>query len=115
MKPHLHRKLPKPDLLPVQACSIDPALYHKCTGSIQCGKDYDGSRHKGEFTPSATYAAHDSSSQFTESSSPFGALPGFVTSQGVVAVPGEPIGGYVYAGGAGDGTVWRLHADSVYI
>ena len=122
VKPHLHRKLPKPDLLPVQACSIDPALYTKCTGSMQCGKEYDGSKHPGYVVPSAqsltgsaTYAEHDSSSKFTESSFPFGALPGFVTSQGVVAVPDEPIGGYVYAGGAGDSTVWRLHAQAVYI
>ena len=115
-------KLPKPDLLPVQACSIDPALYTKCTGSMHCGKEYDGSKHPGYVVPSAqsltgsaTYAEHDSSSKFTESSFPFGALPGFVTSQGVVAVPDEPIGGYVYAGGAGDSTVWRLHAQAVYI
>ena len=61
------------------------------------------------------YADHDSKSKFTESSFPFGSLPGFVTSQGVVAVPDEPIGGYVYAGGTGDGTVWRLHADTIYL
>jgi len=122
VKPHLHRKLPKPDLLPVQACSIDPALYIKCTGSMQCGKEYDGSKHPSYVVPSAqsltgsaTYAEHDSSSKFTESSFPFGALPGFVTSQGVVAVPDEPIGGYVYAGGTGDGTVWQLHAQEVYV
>ena len=46
---------------------------------------------------------------------PFGSLPGFVTSLGVVAVPEDPIGGYVYAGGAGDKTVWQLHADAVYL
>ena len=115
VKPHLHRKLPKPELLPIQACSQDPALYHKCTGSIQCGKDYDGSRHPAYATPSSVYAEHDSSSKFTESSHPFGALPGFVTSLGVVAVPDEPIGGYVYGGGAGAGTVWQLHAQEVYL
>ena len=110
VKPHLHRKLPKPDLLPVQACSIDPALYTKCTGSIHCDKEHDGSRHFG-----ATYAEHASRSKFTESSVPFGALPGFVTSLGVVAVPEEPIGGYVYDGGSGSATRWRLHAQAVYI
>ena len=46
---------------------------------------------------------------------PFGSLPGFVTLLGVVAVPDEPIGGYVYGGGGGAGTVWRLHAEAVYI
>ena len=112
VKPHLHRKLPKPDRLPIQACSIDPDLYAKCT---ICGKEFDGSRHLGCSTPSAVYADHDSKSKFTESPFPFGALPGFVTSQGVVAVPGEPIGGYVYAGGTGEGTVWQLHAEAVYL
>ena len=115
VKPHLHRKLPKPELLPIQACSQDPALYHKCTGSTQCGKEYDGLRHPAYATPSSVYAEHDSSSEFTESSRPFGALPGFVTTLGVVAVPDEPIGGYVYGGGAGAGTVWQLHAQEVYL
>ena len=46
---------------------------------------------------------------------PFGTLPGFNTSVGVVAVPKEPIGGYVYAGGTGDKTTWRLHADEIFI
>ena len=38
-----------------------------------------------------------------------------MTSLGDVAAPKEPIGGYVYGGGAGAGTVWRLHAEAVYI
>ena len=109
VKPHLHRKLPKPQSVPVQACSNDPALYNKCTG-IHCNKEHDGSKHYG-----ATYAEHDSRSKFTDSSVPFGALPGFVTSLGVVAVPDEPIGGYVYDGGSGEATKWRLHAEAVYI
>ena len=55
------------------------------------------------------------SSGQASSSLPFGSLPGFVTLLGVVAVPDEPIGGYVYGGGGGAGTVWRLHAEAVYI
>ena len=55
------------------------------------------------------------SSGQASSSFPFDSLPGFVTSLGDVAVPKEPIGGYVYGGGAGAGTVWRLHAEAVYI
>ena len=101
---------PKPELLPIQSCSQDPTLYHKCMGSIHCGKDYDGLRHPAE----ANYAGHNSSSKFT-SSFPFGALPGFLTSLGVVAVPEDPIGGYVYDGGSGDATKWRLHAEAVYL
>ena len=113
IKPHLHRNLPKPDLLPIQACSLDPALYNKCTGSIHCNKDHDGSKHYVK--KDTLYVEHDSSSRFTESSCPFGELPGFVTSLGVVAVPDEPIGGYVYDGGFGATTKWRLHAEAVFV
>ena len=31
VNPHLLRKLPKPESVPVQACSIDPTLYTSCT------------------------------------------------------------------------------------
>ena len=51
VKPHLHRKLPKPTLIPVQACSIDPAVYTKCTAFLHCTQDYDGSQHKIYFNP----------------------------------------------------------------
>ena len=113
VKPHLHRNLPKPDILPIQACSLDPAIYNKCTGSTNCGKDHDGSKHYVK--KDTLYVEHDSSSRFTESSCPFGELPGFVTSLGVVAVPDEPIGGYVYDGGFGATTKWRLHAEAVFV
>ena len=113
VKPHLHKKLPKPTLIPVQACSMDPAVYTKCTGALNCTKDYDGLKHK-HAQPHAHFD-HDSRSEFTGSQFPFGALPGFVTSLGVVAVPDEPIGGYIYAGGAGDATVWQLHAEAVFL
>jgi len=42
VKPHLHRKLPKPALFPVQSCSNDPDFYMKCTGpksSHICNKE----------------------------------------------------------------------------
>ena len=113
VKPHLHRNLPKPDILPIQACSLDPAIYNKCTGSTNCGKDHDGSKHYVK--KDTLYVEHDSSSRFTESSCPFGELPGFVTSLGVVAVPDEPIGGYVYDGGFGATTKWQLHAEAVFV
>ena len=101
VNPHLLRKLPKPESVPVQACSIDPTLYTSCT---ICAN----SRSQG-FQPER----HPGCAPAFEKPLPFGSLPGFVTSQGVVAVPGEPIGGYVYAGGTGDATQWQLHAEAV--
>ena len=49
------------------------------------------------------------------SSSPFGYLPGFETNRGIVPVPQDPIGGYIYASGTGNTTNWQLYADAVYI
>ena len=105
VKPHLHRKLPKPDSVPVQACSIDPNFYTSCTICANA-------RIKGFQHPEHNYRA---CSPPFEQPLPFGALPGFVTSQGVVAVPVQPIGGYVYAGGTGDATKWQLHAQEVFV
>ena len=105
VKPHLHSKLPKPKAVPVQACSIDPTLFTSCT--ICANARSQGIQHPERHSACAP--------PFELAPFPFGALPGFVTSQGVVAVPGEPIGGYVYAGGTGEGTVWQLHAETVYV
>ena len=85
VKPHLHRKLPQPARCSVQGCHQDPATDDPVKKRCKC--------------------CH----------APFGCLPGFYTSLGVVAVPKDPIGGYVYAGGSGDTTVWQLHADQIYI
>ena len=103
VKPHLHRNLPKPSQHPVLACSPDPTFYTKC------------SVHSGQSPP---YCGMNCKTLFEcgpQQRSVFGSLPGFYTSLGVVAVPKDPIGGYVYAGGTGDTTVWQLHADAVYI
>ena len=105
VNPHLLRKLPKPESVPVQACSIDPTLYTSCT--ICANSRSQGIQHPERHSACAP--------PFELSPFPFGALPGFVTSQGVVAVPGEPIGGYVYAGGTGEGTVWQLHEETVFV
>ena len=103
VKPHLHRKLPKPESVPVQACSIDPTFYTSCTECVNTrSKGFQPERHPGSAPP-------------FELSFPFGASPGFVTSLGVIAVPEEPIGGYVYDGGSGENTKWRLHAEAAYI
>ena len=105
VKPHLHRKLPKPESVPVQACSIDPTFYTSCT--ICANARSQGFQQWSH--------GHCACAPPFELLFPFGTLPGFVTSLGVVAVPEEPIGGYVYEGGAGDRTKWRLHAQAVFI
>ena len=105
VKPHLHRKLPKPESVSVQACSIDPTLYTSCTICVNA-------RSQGFRDAEHGYRA---CAPPFELPFPFGALPGFVTSLGVVAVPEEPIGGYVYDGGSGEATKWRLHAEAVYL
>ena len=103
VKPHLHRNLPKPSQHPVLACSPDPTFYTKC------------SVHSGQSPP---YCGMNCKTLFEcgpQQRSVFGSLPGFYTSLGVVAVPKDPIGGYVYAGGTGDTTVWQLHANKIFI
>ena len=96
VKPHLHKKLPQPSKIRVQGCSPDPDTYQHHLECPRC------SWRKGE-------------SSFDVCESPFGYLPGFVTSSGVVAVPKDPIGGYVYAGGYGSASQWQLHAEDIYI
>ena len=88
VKPHLHRNLPKPTLCPVNGCSEDSTLYTRLL------------------------VAHPDSglSRF-----PFGYLPGFQTNLGIVPVPQDPIGGFVYKDGTGDGTTWQLYAENVFI
>ena len=104
VKPHLHKKLPQPAPIAVQGCYQDPASSHRQEKCRLCSwrlGDSNGS--------SSAY------NQYCKCGCPFGCLPGFNTSVGVVPVPKDPIGGYVYAGGTGDKTVWRLHADLVFI
>ena len=99
VKPHLHRNLPKPSLCPVYACSEDPKFYTQCCKSI-C--------ETCRSAPGPLKAKFDSPS-------PFGSLPGFCTNLGVVPVPQDPIGGFVYKGGTDADTTWQLYADAVYI
>ena len=71
--------LPKADACPVSAVHQDPEFYQ------------EGARKKCE----ATYYKDK----------PFGTLPGYHTTQGVVTIPTEPVGGYVYHEGE-----WRIYA-----
>ena len=105
VKPHLHKNLPKPAQLPVQSCSPLPDFYRHCTICADANS-------KGQWAES--HGLKRCAPPF-EQLSPFGSLPGFETNLGVVAVPADPIGGYVYAGGWEADTQWQLHAEAVYI
>jgi len=56
-------------------------------------------------SPDAEFYVHD----FGYLARPFGTLPGYKTSLGVVAVPITPVGGYVYCPNAGK---WVLYAET---
>ena len=100
VKPHLHKKLPQPVSIAVQGCYPDPASSESQEKCSRCSWRLGNSR---------------GATKNCECGCPFGTLPGFDTSVGVVPVPKDPIGGYVYAGGTGDKTTWRLHAEEVYL
>ena len=103
VKPHLHKKLPQPVSIAVQGCYSDPASQSQETCSKCLWRLGDRNGNSSEYN------------KYCKCGFPFGTLPGFNTSVGVVAVPKEPIGGYVYAGGTGDKTTWRLHAEEIFI
>ena len=73
--------LPNPELCPVHSCSQDPSFYQEEReyrfGSLEVSdsKFVNLTRQCGR---------------------PFGGLPGYLTSRGVVAIPTTPVGGYVY-------------------
>ena len=56
-------------------------------------------------SPDAEFYVRD----FGYLASPFGTLPGFETSLGIVAVPSTPVGGYVYCP---DARKWVIHAEN---
>ena len=85
--------LPTPESCPIYSCSQDPKFYQEEReyrfGSLEV-----------------------SNSQFVsltrQCGRPFGALPGYLTSQGVVAIPTTPVGGFVYCP---DAKKWVLYAE----
>ena len=93
VKPHLHQKLPKPGLFSVQGCSPDSDFYHKAT----------------------EYNLYDRKQPKFQCPAPFGMKAAFETNLGLVAVPEEPIGGYIYKSGGGASTIWQLFAEPIYI
>ena len=77
--------LPSPESCPLYSCSQDPDFYENYIA------DPGNDRLANKFVE-----RH-----------PFGSLPGFVTTLGVVAVPKNPVGGYVYCP---DEKRWLIHA-----
>ena len=109
VKPHLHRNLPKPSLCPVYGCSEDSKVYTDCHRSFKLG-------YHPRSTADVRYCSGGCKTTFDNPDHPpFGSLPGFQTNLGIVPVPQDPIGGYVYKGGTGDATTWQLHADAIYV
>ena len=81
--------LPNPEPCPVQSCSPDPVFYvDRDSPSFRCNFNFD-------------YVA-------SQNGRPFGSLPGYETSLGVVAIPTTPVGGYVYCP---DAKKWVLYAE----
>ena len=91
IKPHVLRSLPKPGIYPLRGCSPDPDFYNK-------GIDTMGGRRTKFECPL-----------------PFGKKPAFDTNLVLVAVPKEPIGGYIYKSGSLESTIWQLYAEPFYI
>ena len=79
--------LPNPDECPVFSVSKDPDVYQEKASSWNSGKTY---------------------SIFTEKH-PFGTLPGYGTTHGVVCVPSTPVQGYVFCH---ETRKWMIHATS---
>ena len=105
VKPHLHRNLPKPSLCPVYGCAEDPKVYTDCGLS-----EYHRQQKQHKCDTGGCKSKFDNPDY-----PPFGSLPGFCTNLGVVPVPQDPIGGFVYKGGTDADTTWQLYADAVYI
>ena len=79
--------LPNPVPCPVYGCSPDPVIY-------------EGEETRNLYNREPPL--------FQRSREPFGTLPGYKTSEGVVDVPATPVGGYVYRPGTG----WVIYATS---
>ena len=87
--------LPNPEPCPVYSCSQDPEFYQE-------KREY----RNGSVIP--TVSEPEFLRKTRDNARPFGALPGYRTSLGVVAVPTAPVGGYVYCP---DAKRWVLFAE----
>ena len=85
--------LPNPELCPVHSCFQDPSFYQE----------------EGEYRYGSLEVSDSKFVRLTRQyGRPFGALPGYKTNLGVVAVPTTSVGGYVYCP---DAKKWVLFAE----
>ena len=82
------QNIPAPTPQPILGCSSDPSFYQ----SVHESNDYGYRRNLG--------------SKFTKPN-PFGAISGYLTDLGVIAIPEEVFHGHVYQDGVG----FVLHAE----
>ena len=80
------RSLPQPEKFPIIGCPEDPEFYPAWDKRMN--------------QLAATFSVLS-----TPPPSPFGSRDGFLTSQGVVAPPEEPVHGYIFSG-----DTWVIHA-----
>ena len=86
-KVKLKPSLPNPEHFPIHSASQDPNFYMD-------RKSYYGTM----------------SAEFDVGKSPFGTIPGYNTTMGILPVPDQPMGGYIYCL---ETNVWLLHATTV--
>ena len=80
----LKPSLPNPAHFPIHSASQDPNLYLEREGYYSTSK-----------------------AEFDVSEAPFGTIPGYKTTKGVVPVPDQPVGGYIYCL---ETNGWLIHA-----
>ena len=88
--------LPVPEPCPVYSCSKDPDFYQE-------RREY----RNGSVVPTVTEPEFLRKAR--DNGRPFGSLPGYKTSLGVVAIPTTPVGGYVYCP---DARKWVIFAEA---
>ena len=72
-KVKLKPSLPNPEHFPIHSASQDPNFYLEREGYYSTSK-----------------------AEFDVREAPFGTIPGYKTTKGVVPVPDQPVGGYIY-------------------
>ena len=87
--------LPAPESCPVYSCYQDPGFYQE-------KREF----RNGSIIPTVSDSEFNRLAR--QNGQPFGALPGYKTNLGVVAVPTIPVGGYVYCP---DAKKWVIFAE----
>ena len=103
------RFLPKPEQFPLHGCSPDQEFY--TCGHSNCEDDPRRRRHEDPVNPNSMWArpaSHHAGAGFAQPS-PFGSLPGLLTSGGVIQMP-TYLFGYNYVSGTGRDTIWAMSA-----